>query len=121
MLRSPDMRRVRSKVASRVRLLIQSHLVSIAAGAVLILSFSGVLRAADFSCGGGNVACLVAAINAANANGQENTIVLGAGVYTQTAPDNNTNGPNGFPAVTSTLTIRGAGANATIIERAGSA
>src|SRR5262245_52123266 len=31
--------------------------------------------------------------------------------------DNNTDGPNGLPSVTSTLTIQGAGADTTVIER----
>jgi hypothetical protein len=75
-------------------------------------------QAEIFHCGGGNVACLIAAINLANANGHKNTIVLEAGAYTPTAIDNDTNGPNGLPSITSTLTIKGvAGANATGITR----
>ena len=75
-------------------------------------------QAEIFHCGGGNVACLIAAINLANVNGHKNTIVLEAGAYTLSAVDNDTNGPNGLPSITSTLTIKGvAGANATGITR----
>jgi hypothetical protein len=46
---------------------------------------------------------------------------LEAGIYTLTTVDNTTDGPNGLPSVTSTLTIQGAGAEATSIEQALSA
>jgi hypothetical protein len=80
-------------------------------------------QAAEFTCTGGDVTCLIDAITAANANGEENTITLEAGTYTLTAVDNTTAGPTGLPSVTSTfpLTIQGAGAEATIIERQASA
>ena len=66
--------------------------------------------------------CLIAAINAANANGQANTITLAAGTYTLTAIHNGTTpDTNGLPVITSTLTIMGAGAATTSIERAASA
>jgi hypothetical protein len=77
------------------------------------------VQAKTFQCGAGEVACLIAAITQANANGQQhNTIRLAAGTYTLTAVDNNTGGSNGLPSITSALTIRGAGADLTIIERA---
>ena len=64
-------------------------------------------------------------INEANANGQKNTIRLSAGTYTLTAVDNTTEGSpserNGLPSITSTLTLRGAGPDTTIIARAASA
>jgi hypothetical protein len=63
------------------------------------------------------VACLIAAISTANSNGEVNTIRLQAGTYTLRAPDNDTDGPNGLPSITSPLTIVGAGARNTIIER----
>jgi predicted outer membrane repeat protein len=71
--------------------------------------------------GVGDVACLIDAITEANKNGEMNTITLEAGTYTLTAVNNTTNGPNGLPVITSTLTITGAGADATIIERQASA
>jgi hypothetical protein len=77
-------------------------------------------HAAEFTCPAGEsgVTCLIAAIHEANANGEENTLRLKAGTYTLTAVDNDTDGPNGLPSVTSTLTIQGAGAEATSLERA---
>lgn len=65
--------------------------------------------AAEFPCAGGDVACLIGAITAANANGEANTITLAAGTYTLTAVNNTTvDGPNGLPSITSPLTITGA-------------
>jgi hypothetical protein len=77
------------------------------------------VEARTFHCGTGDVSCLIAAINEANANGQtKNTIRLEAGTYTLTAVDNITaEEPNGLPVITSTLTITGQGAETTIIER----
>jgi hypothetical protein len=76
-------------------------------------------QAADFSCTAGDVACLITAINMANANGQANTITLKAGTYTLTAVDNFTDVGNGLPVVTSPLTIKGRDAETTIIDGAG--
>jgi hypothetical protein len=92
---------------------------SLALGAALGLALALPLsvQAETFRCRAGDVPCLIAAINQANANGEKNTIYLKAGTYTLTAIDNNTLGPNGLPSITSTLTIRGAGADTTIIER----
>jgi uncharacterized repeat protein (TIGR01451 family) len=57
-----------------------------------------------------DVAGLVAAINAANTNGQSDTIELDGRTFTLTAVDNTLDGPNGLPAILpdggSTLTIR---------------
>jgi hypothetical protein len=89
----------------------------------LTLAFTLPALAKTFHCGAGDAACLIAAINTANANGHKNTIELEAGVYTLTAADNVTpgpngqDGPNGLPSITSTLTIKGAGADATGIAR----
>jgi predicted outer membrane repeat protein len=73
--------------------------------------------------GAGNVAELIAAIDNANANSQDDTIVLTAGcAYNLTDPDNSTDGTNGLPSILSdrghTLTIVGNGAT---IRRASSA
>jgi hypothetical protein len=78
---------------------------------------------AVFNISSGDVAGLIAAINAANANGEETTIILEPGTYTLTAVDNTTinDGSNGLPLVTSTITIQGAGADTTSIEREASA
>src|SRR6266446_10954226 len=81
---------------------------------VSLLSLAPPSQAADFACAAGDVACLIDAINTANANGEANTITLEAGTSTLTAPDNDF---NGLPVITSTLTITGQGAETTIIER----
>ena len=87
-----------------------------ALGLALALPLS--VQAETFRCSAGDVPCLIDAINAANANGEANTIRLAAGTYTLTAADNPS---NGLPVITSPLTITGRGAETTIIERATSA
>jgi hypothetical protein len=84
----------------------------------LVLTTPHSVQAKTFHCGAGDVACLIDAITEANANGQEHhTIRLEAGTYTLTDVDHPTGG-NGLPSITSTLTIQGAGAETTVIERA---
>jgi hypothetical protein len=83
----------------------------------LALAHPNWVQAKTFRCRAGDVQCLIDAINAANANGQTNTIRLAAGTYLLTTVDNTTEGPNGLPSITSTLTITGAKADTTIIER----
>jgi hypothetical protein len=76
------------------------------------------LQAAEFTCASGDVACLINAINQANANGEANRITLRRGTYGLTAVDNGTEPDvNGLPVITSALTITGQGAETTIIER----
>ena len=58
----------------------------VALGLTLALPLSG--QAKTFRCHAGDVPCLIDAINAANANGEANTIRLAAGTYTLTAADN---------------------------------
>jgi hypothetical protein len=82
----------------------------------LALAHPNWVQAKTFRCRAGDVQCLIDAINAANANGQTNTIRLAAGTYTLTAVDNNTDGPNGLPSITSPLTLQGAGAASTILR-----
>jgi hypothetical protein len=95
------------------------RLRSIAFGAAfgLALATPSRVQAEAFHCGTGDVPCLIAAITEANANGQKNKIFLDAGTYTLTVADNNTDGPNGLPSITSSLSITGAGAETTSIER----
>jgi hypothetical protein len=85
---------------------------------VFALVISHPVEAADFSCPAGDVTCLIAAINTANGNGEDDTITLAAGTYTLTAVDNTTDGDNGLPSITSPITIQGAGEETTILERA---
>src|SRR5206468_7453531 len=82
-----------------------------------ILVFWSTCQAADFACPAGDVACVIDAINTANANGQANTITLAEGTYALTGADNVTDVRNGLPAITSALIIKGAGAAATTITR----
>jgi hypothetical protein len=76
---------------------------------------------AVFNISSGDVTGLIAAINAANSNGQQNTINLAPGKYTLTTFNNNISGPNSLPSITSRLTIQGTEAKTTIMERDGSA
>src|SRR5262245_51789058 len=96
--------------------------VAVVAGLGLALALPHAVQAKTFSCDGGDVECLLDAIHDANANGEENTIRLEAGTYTLTAIDNGTPGDtNGLPVITSPLTIRGTGADTTVIARDASA
>ena len=74
-------------------------------------------EAAHFRCASADVPCLKTAISQANANGQDNTILLAEGVFALDGVDNYTDGANGLPSVTGVLTIRGAGADLTTITR----
>jgi len=88
---------------------------------VVVLGLTPPAGAVLFTCATGDVACLITAINTANANGEVNLIRLEAGTYTLTAVNNTTDGSNGLPSITSPLTIGGNGSGNTIIERAASA
>ena len=92
-------------------------LISSLLGAFMVVGSMGLSDAAEFVCLSGDVACLISSINTANANGERNTITLEAGTYTLTTVNNNTDGPNGLPSITSILTIQGAGLDLTIVER----
>jgi hypothetical protein len=101
----------------RKRLFYLEMVVSI----MLILGALESIHAAEFFCPSGNVSCLIAAINASNQNGQENTINLEAGTYTLRTIDNNIvgpegllEGPNGLPSITGRITIRQNALGATI-------
>jgi hypothetical protein len=80
-----------------------------AATLVCALAFGRPVEAREFHCETKNAGCLVNAITAANENGQENTIYLGARTYQLTIP---------LPDVTSPrwLTIQGMGAGLTSIS-----
>lgn len=88
--------------------------------AVLAMVFAGSRPAAatTFVCASGDVACLVTSIHLANQTPATDTIVLAAGVYTLSFPDNTSaEGPNGLPVITSPIVIQGAGQFATTIAR----
>jgi Right handed beta helix region len=88
---------------------------------VAVLSLAASVEAAKkIKCGSGDAACLVAAVEDANASTREVVIQLAAGVYTLDP----TNAPALVPVGlqnTGRVTIRGAGADVTIIERAADA
>ena len=75
--------------------------------ALALFLFETGAYSADFTCASGNTACLIAAIQTANANGQDNAIFLEAGAYEIVIHDNVTNGPNGLPSITGRMSIRG--------------
>lgn len=84
---------------------------------LLALALLYPVQAAMFHCDGGDVSCLIDAIQVANANGGANMITLAEGTYRLTTRDHLPEGVPGLPAITSPLTIRGAGAGRTILER----
>ena len=90
-----------------------------ALGLALALPLS--VQAKTFRCGAGDVACLIDAINDANANGEANTIRLAAGTYTLTAADNDFPMGQRPPGDYQPPDHHGPGAETTIIERDASA
>lgn len=81
--------------------------------ALIMVVTSRIGYAVEYTCNNGDSACLIKAIVDANANGEANTIRLGAGTYPLTTPF----APNvGLPPVTSTLKIQGADATTTLID-----
>jgi predicted outer membrane repeat protein len=61
-----------------------------------------------------DAANLINAINTANGEGADTIDLIGVCTYTLTVVDNDTDGPNGLPSITGTITINGHGAT---IER----
>jgi hypothetical protein len=91
---------------------------------VILLVFPTASEAAKkFFCGGGDVGCLIAVIDEANASGKETVLTLDAGVYSLTTINNTSEdrGPTGLPRITGALSIRGVTADTTVIERAADA
>lgn len=89
-----------------------------AAFAVIALWHPPVVRSAVFQCAAGEVSCLIAAINAANAAPDKDSIELGPGTYSLASPLDQANDPSGLPSITSPVVIRGTGgAEATVIQR----
>jgi hypothetical protein len=79
--------------------------------------FEKAVYSADFTCASGDTACLIAAINVANSNGEDNTIFLEAGEYILGVVHNNTDGTNGLPSITGRMSIRGADGIGSTIQR----
>jgi Right handed beta helix region len=109
--------RFRADGSAKRRILMRGSLV-----VLLLTSVPTVTWAKAFHCTDGDVNCLIAAINHANASQRaRTTITLGPGNYTLTAVNNVTEGENGLPVIDSRMTIKGTDAETTIIERSPSA
>ena len=91
--------------------------VLLAVFCIFSLGVKRTIYAAEFNIPAGDVEALINAIEQANANDVEDTINLESGTYTLTDVNNDTNGPNGLPSITSQIIITDADANNTIIER----
>ncbi len=89
--------------------------------AIWLLTMAPTLHAAVFDIACGDVAALTAAITSANAKNQSDVINLAPCAYTLTVVDNDTDGPNGLPSITSRIRITGAGPAQTSIARASAA
>jgi hypothetical protein len=81
--------------------------LAVLAAMSVALATCGPVQAAVFECPAGDVGCLIAVIDTANGNGEDDTITLRAGTYTLMVVDNTTNGNNGLPSVTSPSPSRG--------------
>jgi len=90
---------------------------SIVVGIFALLA-SSLAEAAPFTCSSGNVDCLIAAITAANGNGEVNTIQLDGSTFTLVAAEDSSQGPIGLPTITGNILIEGAGST---IERSSAA
>jgi hypothetical protein len=103
--------------SAKGRIVVRTSLVLL-----LLVAIPTVAWAKTFHCTGGDVGCLIAAIDHANASQRgRTTIVLGPGTYTLTAVNNVTEDENGLPVIDSRVTIKGMNAEQTTIERSPSA
>jgi len=85
-------------------------------GSLALLSARGA-DARSFFCAAGDTPCVIQAINEANMSGHRNTIRLAAGTYTVSNADNDTDGWNALPSISSVLTIDVAGKGTAILTR----
>ena len=85
----------------------------------LPLILAPLAEAETIHCGAGDVQCLIAAINQANADPHKTTIRLAGGTYALTSIDNETDGPNGSPSIVSPVTIEGGADGATLARPSG--
>ena len=84
---------------------------------LVLLSAISSSEAKAFHCRSGDVTCLINAITAANATPQSDKIMLAAGIYNLSKADNNTDGPNGLPSITTKIEIIGKGPDKTVIQK----
>jgi hypothetical protein len=87
----------------------------------VVVFFPNLSLARVFLVSSGDVAGLIAAMNAANSAGGENTIILEPGQYILRTVDNGSifspTGPNGLPVIAAHLILQGAGADLTTLSR----
>ena len=76
---------------------------------LFLVSLAQSAKAETIFCGAGNVQCLIAAINQANADPQKTTIWLAPGMYLLANIDNDTDGPNALPSIVSPIRIEAHG------------
>jgi len=94
------------------------HPIPVAGMCLLAVTVARAADAKSFSCAAGDTPCLIQAINDANMSGHHrNTIRLAAGTYTLYDADNDTDGSNGLPSISSLLTIEVAGKGTAILTR----
>ena len=91
--------------------------LQIIVGGLAALVLFSPAQAAVFNIPAGDVEALIAAINTANGNNEDDTINLAAGTYTLQVVNNDTDGPNGLPSIRSGITVKGAGEERTSITR----
>jgi hypothetical protein len=87
----------------------------------LALALPAVSAARLAFCAGGDTGCLIATLGKFQAEPQQHHVLtLGAGTFALTRADNTVTdeGSNGLPALVGHVTIRGAGPDMTVIERA---
>ena len=97
----------------------RSHAYVSAVAMALPLMLAPFAEAKTFDCGAGDLQCLIAAINEANADPHITTIRLAGGTYALTSVNNDTDGPNGLPSIVSRLTIDGGSSGAILTRLAG--
>ncbi|GJQ59124.1 MAG: hypothetical protein D8M57_04885 [Candidatus Scalindua sp. AMX11] len=110
-----------SKIKGKMGITLPSFVVSVCVAIFSIAFFMALphtIYGVVFTVPAGNVDALIKAIDAANANDEGDIINLEAGTYNIMQINNNgTNGANGLPIITSSITITGAGAFTTIIQK----
>jgi hypothetical protein len=89
-------------------------------GIAVILASAPSAEARTLRCADGNAACVIAAIEESNASDKDTVLLLGRGVYTLDPATYPSLLPEGLTS-TGKLTIKGAGADNTIIQRAAGA
>ena len=73
---------------------------------LFVISLAQSAKAETITCGAGDVQCLIAAINQANAHPTLTTIWLAPGTYVLDVIDNDTDGPNALPSIVTPIRIQ---------------